>query len=60
MRLGVEAALVDGQLVRGDIEIQGGRIVGHGLATPNGRGIATEGFVDLQVNGFAGVDPFQQ
>jgi len=56
MRLGVEAALVDGLLVRGDVEIADGRISGYGLASPNGRGIAAPGFVDLQVNGFAGID----
>ena len=56
MRLGVEAALVDGHLVSGDVEILGGRVAGLGLASPNGRGIAVPGFVDLQVNGFSGVD----
>jgi N-acetylglucosamine-6-phosphate deacetylase len=56
VRLGVEAALVDGQLVSGDLEILGGRVAGFGLASPNGRGIAVPGLVDLQVNGFAGVD----
>ena len=34
----------------------GGRVAGFGLASPNGRGIAVPGFVDLQVNGFGGVD----
>lgn len=56
MRLGVEAALVHGRLVRGDVEVVDGAIVGYGLASPNGRGVAAPGFVDLQVNGFAGVD----
>jgi N-acetylglucosamine-6-phosphate deacetylase len=56
MRLGVEAALVDGRLVSGDVEIADGAVVGHGLASTNRRGIAAPGFLDLQVNGFAGVD----
>ncbi len=56
MRLGVESALVDGRFLRGDVEVVDGRIAGFGLASPNGRGIAVPGFVDLQVNGFAGVD----
>ena len=56
MRLGVEAALVGGRLVRGDVETVDGRIAAYGLASPNGSGIATPGFVDLQVNGFAGID----
>jgi N-acetylglucosamine-6-phosphate deacetylase len=56
VRLGVEAALVDGTLVPGDVEILGGRVSGVGLTSPNGHGIAAPGFVDLQVNGFAGID----
>jgi N-acetylglucosamine-6-phosphate deacetylase len=56
MRLGVEAALVRGALVSGDVEIADGAVAEYGLASPNGRGVAVPGFVDLQVNGFAGVD----
>jgi len=56
MRLGVEAALVGRRLVRGDVDVVDGRIAAYGLASPNGRGLAAPGFVDLQVNGFAGVD----
>jgi N-acetylglucosamine-6-phosphate deacetylase len=56
MRLGVEFALVEGRLVRGDVEVTDGRVAAVGVASGNGRGIAVPGFVDLQVNGFAGVD----
>jgi N-acetylglucosamine-6-phosphate deacetylase len=56
MRLGVEAALVRGELVAGDVEIEDGRVVAVGLARgPRGR-VAIPGFVDLQVNGYGGVD----
>ena len=56
MRLGVEAAVIDGVLVAGDVEVADGRVDGAGLPSPNGRGTAVPGFVDLQVNGFGGVD----
>src|SRR5215472_7750916 len=56
MRLGVEAALIDGVFVKGDVEIADGRIARWGLASPKGSGLAVPGFVDLQVNGFGGVD----
>src|SRR3970282_2728643 len=56
MRLGVGAALVEVRLQPGDVEVADGRVTATGLASPNGRGFAVPGFVDLQVNGFAGVD----
>jgi N-acetylglucosamine-6-phosphate deacetylase len=56
MRLGVEAALVGGELVAGDVDVEDGRIVAVGLSRgPRGR-VAIPGFVDLQVNGYGGVD----
>jgi N-acetylglucosamine-6-phosphate deacetylase len=56
MRLGVEAALVRGVLVPGDVDVVDGVVVDVGLSG-GGRGrIAVPGFVDLQVNGFGGVD----
>jgi N-acetylglucosamine-6-phosphate deacetylase len=55
VRLGVEAALVDGALVLGDVDLVDGVVGGVALGRA-GKGIAVPGFVDLQVNGFAGVD----
>jgi N-acetylglucosamine-6-phosphate deacetylase len=55
MRLGVEAALVDGVLVPGDVELYEGFVTSVGMAG-DGRGIAVPGFVDLHIHGFAGVD----
>jgi N-acetylglucosamine-6-phosphate deacetylase len=55
-RLGVKAALVDGVFVAGDIKVAEGRITALGVTGGDGRGFAVPGFVDLQVNGFGGVD----
>src|SRR3954452_25242263 len=56
MRLGVSAALLDGVLVSGDVSVADGVIDAVGLPGASGSDIAAPGFVDLQVNGFAGVD----
>ncbi len=57
MRLGVAAALVGGSIVPGDVEIADGAITAVALGDGSrGQGLAAPGFVDLQVNGFAGVD----
>lgn len=55
MKLGVRAALVDGTIVDGDVELDDARVVSIGVAPAGRRGLAVPGFVDLQVNGFAGV-----
>jgi len=55
MRLGVAAAVVEGALVRGDVEVADGTVAAVGLAG-SGVGLAIPGLVDLQVNGYAGVD----
>jgi N-acetylglucosamine-6-phosphate deacetylase len=54
--LGVSAALVDGDLVPGDVRLDGDRVAEVGLPPADGGRIAVPGLVDLQVNGFAGVD----
>jgi N-acetylglucosamine-6-phosphate deacetylase len=56
LRLGVGAALVDGTLVDGDVEIEDGRIAAVGVQPGGSGGIAVPGFVDAHINGIAGVD----
>jgi len=56
MRLGVAAALVEGSVVAGDVSIEDGRVSGVGLSPAGDAGLAAPGFVDVQVNGYAGVD----
>jgi N-acetylglucosamine-6-phosphate deacetylase len=56
MRLGVAKALVAGEWVDGDVEVIDGRVAAVGLGASVGSRLAVPGFVDLQVNGYAGVD----
>jgi len=56
VRLGVAAAVVDGALVRGDVEVDDGVIARVGIGGTAGTGLAVPGLVDLQVNGYAGID----
>lgn len=55
-RLGVSAALVDGRWLPGDVSVADGRIEAVGLQPASGGRVAVSGFVDRQLNGFAGVD----
>lgn len=55
-RLGVARALVGGRLVPGDVEVVDGVVGRVGLPPVRGGGTAAPGLVDLQVNGFDGVD----
>ena len=56
MRLGVRESLVDGTLVPGDISVENGVITAVGLLPAGARHTAVPGFIDIQVNGFAGAD----
>ncbi len=54
-RLGVTGAIIGGHYVPGDISVARGAVDQVGLP-PGNRGLAIPGFVDVQVNGFGGVD----
>lgn len=56
MRLGVEAAIVQGAVVQGDVEVEDGRVVAVGLSGGARGLIAIPGLIDIQVNGYGGVD----
>jgi len=55
-RLGASAALVDGAFVAGDVTIEDGVVVAVGVEPPGRAGVAVPGFVDLHINGVAGID----
>ncbi|HSE07621.1 MAG TPA: N-acetylglucosamine-6-phosphate deacetylase [Nocardioidaceae bacterium] len=55
-KLGVSAALVGDALLPGDVEVDDDRVTRVGLPPAAGSRIASPGFLDLQVNGFAGID----
>jgi N-acetylglucosamine-6-phosphate deacetylase len=52
----VASALVAGERVAGDVVVVGDRVRDVGVVPAGTSGTAVPGFVDLQVNGFAGVD----
>jgi N-acetylglucosamine-6-phosphate deacetylase len=56
VRLGVEAALVDTALVAGDVTIVDGVVAGIGIQPAGRTGTAVPGFVDVHINGVAGID----
>src|SRR5918997_1621151 len=56
MRLGVKAAVVGEAIVPGDVVVEGGVVAEVGVSPPGRADLAAPGFVDLQVNGFGGVD----
>ena len=56
MLLGVRHALVGDSLVCGDVRVEDGRVVAVGVMPAGASGLAAPGFVDLQVNGFGGID----
>jgi N-acetylglucosamine-6-phosphate deacetylase len=56
MRLGVAAAVLGGEVVTGDVAVADGAIEAVGLSPAAPGGLAVPGFIDVQVNGFAGID----
>jgi N-acetylglucosamine-6-phosphate deacetylase len=56
MRLGVRAALVDGEVVAGDVTIEEGAVTAVGASPAGSLGTAVPGFVDAHINGISGVD----
>jgi N-acetylglucosamine-6-phosphate deacetylase len=56
VRLGVEAAVVGGELVEGDVTVSDGVVAAVGVQPAGPAGTAVPGFVDVHINGVAGVD----
>ncbi len=55
MRISAKGAVIRGALVPGDVVVQDGRLSEIGLPS-TGRGYVLPGLIDLQVNGYGGVD----
>jgi hypothetical protein len=56
MRLGVRESIIGERRVPGDVIVEDGLIAAVGASPAGRRGLAAPGFVDVQVNGFAGAD----
>jgi N-acetylglucosamine-6-phosphate deacetylase len=56
MRLGVAGAVIGGGLVPGDLEVEDGLITRAGISPAGPGGYALPGLIDLQANGYGGVD----
>ncbi len=56
MRLGVRQSVSDGRVIPGDVEVDSGVVTRLGVLPAGRGGTAVPGYIDLQVNGFAGVD----
>jgi N-acetylglucosamine-6-phosphate deacetylase len=55
-RLGVDGIIDAGTWQRGDVAVEDGRVVEVGLPPAGTELVAARGFVDLQANGYVGVD----
>jgi len=56
VRLGVEAAVVGAELVPGDVTIEDGMVTGVGVQPAGRASTAVPGYVDVHINGVAGID----
>lgn len=56
MRLGVAAAVVGRELVRGDVEVESGMVSAIGLESGEPGMVAVPGFVDVHFHGYSGIE----
>lgn len=56
MRIGVRQCVTGGEVIPGDVEVDAGVITRLGVVPAGRGGTALPGYIDLQVNGYAGVD----
>ena len=56
MRLGVARAVIEDRILDGDVVVEEGVVTEAGVAPAGRGGLGAPGLIDLQVNGFAGID----